>query len=111
MITETEHKTLDAPMLLSHLRRVCRECNVAYEAPGISEDLAALKCARTFLSECRGSEVDPLQLVQTLARSWKHFRGGVLTEAGRQIYLPTSISFLHFFRFRKEIIRWLNDNR
>jgi hypothetical protein len=101
---------LDAPMLLATLRRVCRESSVAYDPPGANENLVALKSARTFLSECRAAGVDPLQLVQALARSWKHFRGGVLTEAGRQIYLPTSINFLHFFRFRKKIIRWLNAN-
>jgi hypothetical protein len=97
--------------LIDHLRRECAEIGQATEPMSEDERIAAARAAEALAEELAAAGIDARDLVQTLARRWSELRAGVLgDDSGRQIYLPNEVSFLHFYRFRSEILKWLAAN-
>jgi hypothetical protein len=97
--------------LLDHLQRECAEIGQATEPLSEDERIAAALAAEALVAECHESGIEARELVHALARNWTRLRAGVLRDdLGRQICLPGEVSFIHFYRFRSEILKWLNEN-
>jgi hypothetical protein len=68
--------------------------------------------AKTFLGWLREKDRDPRPMLDEVCRYWPRMEYSLKkVEGGKDIILPPSMSFMDFFRYRKEILIWIAEHR
>lgn len=96
------------------MKALCSELDIRYIEilPTAKEKAQAMGSARNFLNYCKEAGLSPQQVIADVCTHWHRMQSGNLTTIeGKSIRLPSSVSFMDFFRFRREIMRWLADNK
>jgi hypothetical protein len=96
------------------IRETCADMNVKYAEtlPTMKERQQAKGSARNFLLYCREDGLDPRQIIHDVCFHWHLMRSGeLMTAEGKPILLSSVISFMDFFRYRREILKWIGENK
>lgn len=94
------------------MKNYCGEAGARYVESllTLKERKMMLGSARNFLTYCKMDEIDPRELLHDVCRWWHMMQPGLKSfETGKNVMLPRAVSFMSFFRYRREIVDWLAE--
>lgn len=98
-------KDASVGLVMALMREYCNDYGVPFYDEWTSRDKGSV---RNWLKYCQDGGVDFKEILKDTCRLWPKFRAGVLTGPnGNSVVLPHAVSFLYFFKYRREVGAWI----